>query len=601
MASPRGSLLSIVGAFLAMGAAAQSPSGPDLPPPPSGPGGGISPFVTLPPAPSKASPLDKLTPVTDALLNNPPPGDWLTWRRTYDDLGFSPLKEIDRGKAANLRVAWTWSLPAGANEMTPLVHDGVMFVFGFGDRVEALNAATGDLLWHYARKLPEDARPAVKRNVALYGDKLFVGTSDAHMVALDIKTGRVVWDHAVADLKAGYGISGGPLVAKGKVMQGVAGRAAGGNFIVGLDANTGEEAWRFYTIARPGEPGGESWNGLPLDKRNGGSVWTAGSYDPELNLAYFGVGQTYDTGPLVHPAAQSGLTRDALYTDCTLAFNPDTGKLVWYFQHVPNDQWDLDWAFERQLIPLQINGVTTKLAITSGKMALYDALDAATGKYEFSIDLGLQNIVTAVDPKTGAKTINPKTLPGDGETKLVCPHAGGAKNWTPASYNPSTQILYVPLVESCMDMIPVKAGERASLSSGVRWAVRPRLDSDGQYGRVMAINLATRKVVWTQRQRAPITTGVLATAGGLVFEGSIDRLFQARDASTGTVLWQQRLNDVPNSAPISYAVNGKQYVAIAVGNGGAIPATWQPLVPDIQNPPDRGGSAVWVFELPGSR
>jgi alcohol dehydrogenase (cytochrome c) len=601
MTTPRGSVVFVLGVLLTTGLAAQTARGPDLPPPPPGPGGGVSPFVTLPPAPTKANPLDKLTPVSDALLNNPPPGDWLTWRRTYDDVGFSPLKDIDRGNAANLRVAWTWSLPAGANEGTPLVHDGVMFVFGFGDRVEALNAATGDLLWHYARKLPEDARPAVKRNLALYGDKLYVATSDSHMVTLDIKTGRVVWDHAVADFKAGYRLSGGPLVAKGKVMQGVAGQAAGGNFIVGLDANTGEEAWRFYTIARPGEPGGDSWNGLPLEKRNGGSVWTAGSYDPELNLAYFGVGQTYDTGPLVHPSDKPGVTRDALYTDCTLAFNPDTGKLVWYFQHVPNDQWDLDWAFERQLIPLQINGVTTKLAITSGKMALYDALDAATGKYEFSIDLGLQNIVTAVDPKTGDKTINPKTLPGDGETKLVCPHAGGAKNWTPASYNPGTQILYVPLVESCMDMIPVKTGERASLSSGVRWAVRPRLDSDGQYGRVMAINLATRKVVWTERQRAPITTGVLDTAGGLVFEGSIDRTFRARDGSNGKVLWQQRLNDVPNSAPISYTAAGKQYVAITVGNGGAIPATWQPLVPDIQNPPDRGGSAVWVFELPGSK
>ena len=597
MTTLHGTALFVLGVLAAMGLAGQSSSGPDLPPPPSGPGGGISPFVTLPPAPNKPSPLNKLTPVTETLLNNPPAGDWLTWRRTYDDAGFSPLKTIDRGNVGNLRVAWTWSLPSGANEMTPLVHDGVLFVFGFGDRVEALNAATGDLLWHYARKLPEDAPAAVKRNVALYGDKLFVATSDAHMVALDIKTGRPLWDHAVADYKAGYRLSGGPLVAKGKVMQGATGRAAGGNFIVGLDANTGEEAWRFYTIARPGEPGGESWNGLPLEKRNGGSVWTAGSYDPELNLAYFGVGQTYDTGPLVHPVDQPGVTRDALFTDCTLALNPDTGKLVWYFQHVPNDQWDLDWAFERQLIPLPVNGTTRKLAITSGKMALYDALDAATGKYAFSIDLGLQNIVTAVDPKTGAKTINPKTLPGDGETKLVCPHAGGAKNWLPASYNPGTQILYVPLVESCMDMIPVKTGERASLSSGVRWAVRPRLDSDGQYGRVMAINLATRKVVWTERQRAPVTTGVLDTAGGVIFEGSIDRVFRARDDSSGKVLWQQRLNDVPNSAPISYTVNGKQYVAITVGNGGAVPATWQPLVPEIQNPPDRGGSAVWVFEL----
>ena len=600
MKTLRVSLLLVSGVLATLHLAAQTSLGPDLPSPPSGPGGGISPYATLPPAPGKSNPLDQLTPVTQALLNNPPQADWLTWRRTYDDVGFSPLKDIDRANVRNLRVAWTWSLPSGANEMTPLVHDGVLFAFGFGDRVEALNAATGDLLWYYARKLPEDAMPAVKRNVALYADKLFVPTSDSHLVALDVKTGRPVWDHSVADYKTGYRLSGGPLAVKGKVMMGVTGRAAGGNFIVALDANTGEEAWRFYTIARPGEPGGDSWNGLPLDKRNGGSVWTAGSYDPELNLVYFGVGQTYDTGPLVHPGNQSAVSRDALYTDCTLAFNPDTGKLVWYFQHVPNDQWDLDWAFERQLIRLPVAGVPTKLAITSGKMAIYDAMDAATGKYTFSIDLGLQNIVTAIDPKTGAKTINPKTLPGDGETKLVCPHAGGAKNWLPASYNPITQILYVPLVEACMDMIPVKTGERASLSSGVRWTVRPRLDTDGQYGRVMAISLATRRVVWTERQRAPVTTGILATAGGLIFEGSIDRMFRARDSLSGKVLWQVRLNDVPNSAPISYTVNGKQYVAITVGNGGAIPATWAPLVPEIQNPPDRGAAAVWVFELPGA-
>jgi alcohol dehydrogenase (cytochrome c) len=601
MTSPRGPVLFVFGVLAAIGLTAQTARGPELPPPAPTPSGGLSPYTALPPAPAQASPLDKLTPVTEGLLNNPPPGDWLTWRRTWDDAGFSPLKEITRNNAGSLRVAWSWSLPSGANEMTPLVHDGVLFAFGFGDRVEALDAATGDLLWYYARKLPENVRPAVKRNVALYGDKLFVPTSDAHLVALDIKTGRPVWDHAVADYKAGYRVSGGPLAAKGKVMQGVSGQAAGGNYIVGLDANTGEEAWRFYTVAHPGEPGGDSWNGLPLEKRSGGSVWTAGSYDPELNLAYFGVGQTYDTGPLVHPVNQPGITSDALYTDATLALNPETGKLAWYFQHVRNDQWDLDWAFERQLIALRVNGVSRKLAITSGKMALYDALDAATGKYAFSIDLGLQNVVTAVDPNTGDKTINPKTLPGEGETKLVCPHVAGAKNWLPASYNPVAQILYVPLVESCMDLIPVKAGERANLSSGVRWTIRPRPESDGRYGRVMAINLATRKALWIERQRAPITTGVLDTAGGLVFEGSVDRWFRARDDSSGKVLWQVRLNDVPNSAPISYAVRGRQYVAITVGNGGPHPEAWTPLVPEIQNPPDRGAAAVWVFELPESR
>jgi alcohol dehydrogenase (cytochrome c) len=581
--------------LLLLPAQEQGPVGLITPPP--GPGGGVSPYVTVPPAPKRVNPLERLTPVTDALLIHPPESDWLTWRRTYDDWGFSPLRQINRANAGNLRLAWSWSLPPGPNEMTPLVHDGVLFVFGYGDKVQALDAATGDLLWQYSRPLPQGMQPSVKRNLALYENRLYVPTSDAHLVALDIKTGRVVWDHVIADHKMGFNITGGPLVAKGKVMQGVGGRAAGGNFIAALDAKTGEEAWRFYTIARPGEPGGNTWNGLPLEKRNGASVWTAGSYDPDLNLVFFGVAQTYDTGPLLKPVNQPGVSNEGLYTDCTLAINPDTGKLAWYYQHVPNDQWDLDWVFERQLIPLPVNGVTKELAVTSGKMAIYEGLEAATGKYAFSMDLGLQNVVSAIDPKTGAKTINPKTLPGDGETKLVCPHAGGSKNWVPGSYDPNTNILYVSLVESCMDLIPVTEGRRPSLSSGVRWAVRPRLDSDGNYGRVEAINLATRKVVWTERQRVPITTGVLATAGGVLFEGSMDRRFRARDDSSGKVLWETRLNDVPNAAPISYTVNGKQYVAITVGNGGAIPSTWWPLIPDIQNPTDRSAS-VWVFELP---
>ncbi len=583
-----------IGALLFIHAQESGPAGLVTPPP--GPGGGVSPYVTLPPSPKRANPLDRLTPVSDAMLAHPPDGEWLTWRRTYDDLGFSPLRQITRANAGALRVAWSWSLAPGPNEMTPLVHDGVLFVFAYGDKVQALDAATGDLLWQYARQLPQGIQPSVKRNMALYENRLYVPTSDAHVVALDTKTGRVVWDHMIADPKAGFNMTGGPLVAKGKVMQGVGGRAAGGNFIAALDALTGEEAWRFYTIARPGEAGGNTWNGLPLEKRNGASVWTAGSYDPDLNLAFFGVAQTYDTGPLLKPVNEPGVTNNGLYTDCTLALNPDTGKLVWYFQHVPNDQWDLDWVFERQVMPLPVNGATTKVAITSGKIAVYEALDAATGQYAFSMDLGLQNVVSGIDPKTGAKTINPQVIPGDGETKLVCPHAGGSKNWLPGSYNPETKILYVPLVESCMDMIPVKGGGRASLTSGVRWAVRPRLDSDGNYGRVEAIDLATRKVLWIERRRAPTTTGALATAGGVVFEGSMDRWFRARDDRTGKVLWQVRLNDVPNGAPITYTVNGKQYVALTVGNGGAIPATWWPLIPEIQNPTDRS-AGLWVFEL----
>ena len=197
-------------------------------------------------------------------------------------------------------------------------------------------------------------------------------------------------------------------------------------------------------MRRPGEAGGHTWNGLPLERRNGASVWVPASYDRALNLAFFGPAQTYDTGPLRNPADEGDVTNDGLYTDSTLALNPDTGKLVWYFQHQPNDQWDLDWAFERHVLPLRVDGVEKTLVVTGGKQAIFDAMEAASGAYAFSIDLGVQNVVTAIDPKTGAKTIDPKLVPGDGETKFVCPHAGGAKSWMPSSYNPRTKILYRP-------------------------------------------------------------------------------------------------------------------------------------------------------------
>jgi alcohol dehydrogenase (cytochrome c) len=392
-------------------------------------------------------------------------------------------------------------------------------------------------------------------------------------------------------------MTGGPLVAKGKVMAGTSGRAPGGNMIVALNAATGKEAWRFYTIARPGEPGGDSWNGVPIEKRNGASVWIPGSYDAELNLAFFEVAQTYDTGPLRNPVAQSGITNDALYTDSTVAIDPDTGRLVWHFQHQNNDQWDFDWAFERQVVRLPLFGEMRKAIVTGGKQAIFDTLDAATGLYATSVDLGLQNVVTGIDPKTGAKIIDAKLLPGDGDTKFVCPHAGGARSWLPTSFDPATRLIYVPLVESCMDLTPVPAGERGNLSTGVRWTLRPRSDSDGKYGRIEAIDIATKQAKWVARQRAPQTSGVLATAGGLVFAGALDRAFSAYDAASGAQLWKTRLNDVPNSAPITYMVKGKQYIAVTVGNGGPQAATFPPLVPEIQNPPDRG-AALWVFELP---
>lgn len=560
-------------------------------------GGGLAPRASVPPPPPRANPLNAIRPVTEAMLTKPADGEWLTWRRTYEAYGYSPLKKINKNTVQDLHVAWTWSLPNGPNESTPIVHDGVLFVHSYGDKVQALDAATGDLLWQYSRRLPTGVPPSVKRGISILGSKLYVPTSDAHVVALDVKTGAVIWDQTVADPKQGYRMTGGTLVARGKVMVGTTGRAPGGNYIVGLDAETGKEAWRFHTIARPGEPGGESWNGLPLEQRNGGSVWIPGSYDPVHNLAFFAPGNTYDTGPLRNPIARPGVTSDALYLDSTLAIDPETGKLEWHFQHQANGQWDLDWAFERQVLQLPVNGRMERVVVTAGKQMIFDLMEAETGKYVSSIDLGLQNLVTAIDAKTGAKTTDPSLLPGDGTTKMVCPHVSGGRGWMPTSYDAATKLLYLPIVEACMDLVPVGEGERGSLSSGVRWTVRPRPDSDGKYGRIQAINAETKKTVWVERQRAPVTTGTLVTGGGLVFVGALDRMLLAYDATTGAPLWKTRLNDVPSSAPIAFAANGQEYIAVLVGPGGYQSNSYDVLVPEIQNPPDHG-AALWVFEIP---
>lgn len=561
------------------------------------PSGGLAPGITLPPWPVPPNPLHRFTPVTDGLLRNPPNGSWLSWRRTQDGVGFSPLAQINRENVRNLRVAWTLSLPAGSNQTTPLVHEGVIFVYSFGDHLQALDAATGDELWRYSHRIPPGGYVVKHRNIALYDDKVYVATSDARVVALEARSGRVVWEQSVGDRKFASA-TGGPLVAESVVMLGLSAINGSQGYIVGLHAQTGKPLWRFNSIAQSGDPNYDSWNGVPLEKRSGGSVWTAGSYDAESRLAFFGTAPTYDTGPLRNLVRQPGITNDALYTNTTLAIDPRTGTPAWYYQHMANDQWNFDWAFERQVVHLPVGGSMQKLLITAGKEAVYDALNVTTGRYAFSIDLGLQNIITAIDPVTGVKSVDPELVPGNGRRMTVCPNQGGGKNWMPGSYDPTTRILYVPLVESCMDLIPTSKAEGADLTTNVRWTLRPRPGSDGKYGRIHAINLETRKTAWVMRQRAPQTTGVLATAGGVVFAGALDRWFTAYDSGTGWSLWKVRVNHVPNAAPISYLARGKQYIALNVGavrDGQA--ATFSPLVPEIREPIE-SSSAIWVFELP---
>ena len=562
----------------------------------------FSPYTPPAPRVTRPNPLDRYTAVTDEMLGAPASSEWLSWRRTWDAHGFSPLAQITKANVANLRVAWSWSLPPGSNEGTPLVHDGVLFVHGMGDRVQSLNAQSGDLLWEYRRQLPQGVAPTVKRGMALYRDRLYIGTSDANVIALDARTGKLVWDTRIGDTRVREGVAGGVLAARGKIMVGTTGTGVGakpgGPQIVGLDAETGRIAWRVNTIAQPGQPGGESWNGIPIEKRSGASVWTTGSYEPTTGLAFFGTGNTYDTGPLLPPSTAPGVTNDALYTNTTLAIDPDTGRIVWHFQHHRRELWDLDWAFERQIVDLPVRGQTRRLVLTAGKIGIYDAVEAATGRFVFSIDLGLQNIVTAIDPETGEKSIDAGQIPDDRSVKFVCPHGAGVKNYPPASYNPSSKVVFAPLTEACMDVFPIPGGAgRGALSSGVNWGIRPRENSDGKYGRLEAINLETRKPIWVTRDRAPMTSGVLATAGGVVFAAAFDRFLRAFDDATGKVLWQTRLNDVSSAIPITYSVNGKQYLAVATGQGGFHAASYAVLVPELVSPPDRS-AMLWVFELP---
>ena len=540
--------------------------------------------------------LDNLTLVSDAMLMNPPEDDWLIWRRTHENLGHSPLDQINRENVADLEIAWTWSLPSGANMMTPLVHDGVLFASSNGDVVQAFDAASGDLLWSYQRELPLGVPPSSKKGVAIYEDKIIVPTSDVHLLALEAKTGRIIWDHEInTNGETDFQIKSAPMVVKGKAIIGMTGQTtvAGGNFIVSIDLDSGEEDWRFYTIARPDEPGGNTWNNLSLDERTGGSVWNPGSYDPELNLLYFGPAPTYDTNSLRVLSDAAGVTADALYTNSTIALNADTGELVWHFQHMRNDQLDHDWAYERQIINLPFEGVMRKAIVTGGKEAIFEAVDAATGEYLFSMDLDMQNVISEIDPRSGEKSLSQQAIPEPGQSldglslNGICPDALGARNMQSSSYNPATGILYIPMQDTCINNL-----------TGERWQKYPDPSTNGLWGMVKAVNLATREVEWTERQFAPPASGNLTTDSGLLFSGSGDRYFRAVDQTDGSVLWQQRLDNAPSSYPITYRVDGKQYVAVAT-NSGSFLANNMERRAGINNPPS--GATLWVFALPSGQ
>lgn len=547
---------------------------------------------------------NRITAVTGDLLRDPPAADWPQWGRTYDGHNFSPLTLITRENVAQLKLAWRAPLRGGTSMPTPIVHDGVVFLQTIPDTVLALDGSTGEVLWRH-RHTPA-GQPSRKMGLALSGHRVLVPTSDLHVLALDARSGRVVWDHAIAlapgQVRERLQLRSAPLIVGNKAIVGItASMAPGGGFIVGLDLDSGTELWRFHTIARPGEPNGNSWNALPLDRRSGGSVWHQGTYDRELNLAYFGVAPTYDTGPLLRRVSEAGVTNDALYTNCTIALNPDTGKLVWYYQHAANDQWDLDWVFERQIAELEVDGRRRKVVMNVGKMAILEALDAATGQYLFSVDAKTQNVITRIDPKTGAKTIDPEKLPNPDRPTVVCPSVSGARAWPPTSFNARTGLLYLPLTEWC-NRLSTEGFKLMTSGVGISSAEHPDA-SDGTMGRLQAIDVRNRTLAWAHHQSAPLSTSLLATGGGVVFSGDLDPSLKAFDDATGRMLWRAALDDVPSSSVVTYAIGKTQYVGVVIGlrnnhvnDLSRTYAAFRKRRGELHaGPPAAGGAAMWVF------
>jgi alcohol dehydrogenase (cytochrome c) len=536
--------------------------------------------------------------VTDAMLEKPDAGDWLNWRRTYDGWGYSPLTQISRQNVNQLQLAWSWGMPAGQHQPTPLVHDGVMFLPTPGGGAQALDAASGDLLWEFRPPTPREGNGNVRntpnRNLAIYGDRVYVNTGDARLIALDARTGAVVWDTQVMDPKLGYHFTSGSLAVKGVIISGIVGCQRFKNdvcYIFGHDAQTGKELWRTSTIARPGEPGGETWDDLPILFRAGGDGWITGSYDPQTNLVFWGTSQAKPWAQF-----QRNTAGDALYTNSTLALDPTTGKMVWYFQHIPGETHDMDETFER--IVVDINGRSS--VFTMGKIAVLWELDRKTGRFIAARDPGYQTVLD-IDPKTGRTTYRPNMIPKEGVEFHFCPSSSGFKSLRAMSYHPATRAFYIPLNLTCENGTfgPVKLVEGGGGSGPVRRFNLFHPESPDGLGEFLAMEAATGKILWRHRTRTPPNTGALTMGDGVVIEGHWNRHFYAYDAATGKILYTSpRMPTQVQGFPVTYAVNGKQYVAVPVGTGGGL---WQSgIVTELitEARPQPQTNSIFVFALP---
>ena len=559
--------------------------------------------------------VEDFKPVTRAMLEDPPDGDWLMFRRTYDGWAHSPLDQVNRDNVGELRLAWSRAMETGGQYTTPLVHAGIMYVQHPGDVIQALDATSGRLIWEYRRQREDDSRSRNRRNLAIYEHRLFHLTDDQHLIALDARNGALLWETEEPAGDAGIGHVGGPMVAAGVVVSGRSCSARGGPdscYLAGHDPETGRQLWHRRTIPKPGEPGDDSWGDLPDERRWHVGTWgNVPSYDPELGLLYWGT-----SVPQPSLERLRGTTgRDVLYSNSTLATDPANGDLVWYYQHLPRDNWDLDHVFERYLVdvalapdPAEVPWISPRIkpgelrrVVTGipGKTGIVYTLDRKTGEFLWARETLHQNVITSIDG-SGEVHINEDMVVGPFEEILVCPSLGGGKNWPAGTYSPLTGLMYQPQQNLCHLQTGYTETPTAEDGYATSWLVveDPAVTGDPYpVGRIDAIDVSTGRQAWRHEQRAAVLGTAVSTAGGLLFVGDIDRRFMAFDDRTGEVLWQTIVSAPVSGSAVSYAVGGRQYIAVAVGGGTASPER-RALSIHTELKPPRDSPALFVFALP---
>ena len=529
-------------------------------------------------------------------LAKPESGDWMSYRRTYDVTAFSPLRQIDRSTVRRLRPIWSYSMRDNRRWLaTPIVANGLMYVPEGSGRVTAFDAVTGDVVWIHERQMPTDIAiseaSSRTRGVSIYRDTIYWGTADSFLVALDARTGKLKWEVRTGDYRTGEGHAHPPLIAEGKVFLGQAGgdNGAPGRFRA-FDAETGALLWTVNTAPGPGDPGFDTWTLRDVPPL-GGAPWNTVSYDPELRLVYFSTGQ---------PSPWSTALRgpgDALFSNTALAVDAQTGKIRWHFQLNPADDWDRA-GFENMLVDLVIGGRTRKALIQTGKMGWGVVLDRQTGEFLHAFKTAYDNVVTGWTPQ-GRPIVNPALIPtpadvDSGKVFQVCPHLHGARNLQSPSYSPLTHFYYLGVNNTCMDAKVVSTRYVVGRAYTGVTTTATRAPGYDYVGEFVAFNPVTGQRAWTYRSPtgAAMTASALATAGGIVFGGTADREFFALHSETGALLWQTRLNGDVSGAPITFEVDGTQFVAITAGGRTGPTTSFGPLTNVTLSD---GSSAIWVF------